>query len=69
MVGPRGVVTASKREKFEDSKFSNAKHGGCVPAYCHVVVTMRPCVGRVSSIVASSKTHPDFQNPVGSYWV
>ena len=51
--------------------FENAKHRGCVPAYCHVVVTMRPCVGRISSIVASSKTHPASQNPVrscSSYW-
>ena len=55
----RGNLQVS--EGFEHFMFENARHGGCVPAYCHVVVTMRPCVGRISSIVALSKTHPDTQ--------
>lgn len=53
----RGNLQVS--EGFEHFMFENAKHRGCVPAYCHVVVTMQPCVGRISSIVALSKTHPD----------
>ena len=58
----RGNLQVS--EGFKHFMFENARHGGCVPAYCHVVVNMRPCVGCISSIVASSKTHPDTCTPV-----